>query len=163
MSHMTMTIREIKPSDNPAIEAIIKAIFPEYGLPLVGTAYEDIETTQMFESYQGDKEVYFVIEENERVVGGAGIKRLANQPNNVCELQKMYFSPEVRGKGYGKIMFNKCLRAAKVMGYEQCYLESASALKTAIHMYENNGFEHLKGPMGGTGHYSCGVWMIRDL
>jgi putative acetyltransferase len=30
-------------------------------------------------------------------------------------------------------------------------------------MYESNGFKHLTQPLGNTGHYSCGVWMIKDL
>lgn len=158
-----MTIRKIKQSDNKAVESIVKYVLPEFGLPTVGTAYEDIQTTMMYESYQGSKEVYFVLEDNGVVVGGAGIKKLAGDQNGICELQKMYFLPEARGKGYGKLMFHKCMEAAKQFGYNQCYLESASALVAAIAMYEKNGFKHLKGPLGGTGHFSCGVWMIKDL
>lgn len=156
-------IREIKPEDNPIIERIIKDIFPEFNMPLVGTAYEDEETPNMFESYQGKKEVYFVIEENGVVVGGGGIKPLRGFGDDVCELQKMYFSPSIRGKGFGKKMFDKCMQAAKDFGYKKCYLESASQLKAAIHIYEKKGFVHLDKPLGNTGHYSCGVWMIKDL
>jgi len=163
MSKETTIIRKIKQSDNRAIETIIKDIFPEFGMPLIGTAYEDLETTQMFESYQEEREVYFVIEENGLVIGGAGIKGLKNCDETICELQKMYFKPAARGKGYGKIMFEKCLKAAKELGYDKCYLESASVLEVAIRIYEKNGFKHLNEPMGGTGHFSCGVWMIKDL
>lgn len=158
-----MIIREIQPQDNLAVERIIKAIFHEFDLPLVGTAYEDQETPKMYESYQNENEVYYVLEENEEVLGGGGIKPLRDFGEDVCELQKMYFSPKVRGKGYGKLMFDKCLNAAKELGYKKCYLESASVLKTAIHIYEKNGFQHLERPLGNTGHYSCGVWMIKDL
>jgi len=163
MRNQSFTIREIQSKDNSAIESIIKAALPEFGLPTVGTAYEDIETTQMFESYQSDAEVYLVVEEQGEVLGGGGIKRLANAEDTICELQKMYLSPKARGKGYGKLLFNACIQAAKDFGYKQCYLESASVLKRAIHIYETNGFIHLKEPLGGTGHYSCGVWMIKDL
>lgn len=156
-------IREIKPEDNLAIEQIIKAIFPEFNMPKIGTAYEDKETPRMFESYQGEKEVYFVVEDNGVVVGGGGIKPLRDYEDEVCELQKMYFSPLIRGKGFGKVMFNKSMEAAKDFGYKKCYLESASQLKAAINIYENNGFIHLNKPLGNTGHYSCGVWMIKDL
>jgi len=159
----TFLIRKIKPEDNTAIEKVIKDIFPEFNMPMVGTAYEDKETPRMFESYQGEKEVYYIIEENGTVVGGGGIKPLRDFETEVCELQKMYFSPTIRGKGLGKKMFNKCMQAAKDFGYKKCYLESASQLKSAIHIYENNGFIHLDKPLGNTGHYSCGVWMIKDL
>ncbi|MBT8264981.1 MAG: GNAT family N-acetyltransferase [Bacteroidia bacterium] len=163
MSDASFLIREIEPKDNAKVEAIIKAIFPEFGMPLDGTAYADVETPRMYESYQGAKEVYFVLEENGQVVGGAGIKPLKNYEADVCELQKMYFTPSVRGKGYGRIMFNKCLDKAKALGYKKCYLESASQLKIAIQLYEKEGFKHLEQPLGFTGHYSCGVWMIKDL
>ncbi len=82
---------------------------------------------------------------------------------NVCELQKMYFAPEVRGQGFGKQMIAKCLEAAKDFRYDTCYLESASQLKAAIHVYESYGFKHRTEPLGDTGHYSCGVWMYKDL
>ena len=39
-----MVIRKIYPSDNAILEQIIKSVFIEFGLPKVGTAYEDIET-----------------------------------------------------------------------------------------------------------------------
>lgn len=158
-----MNIREIRKQDNLAIEQVIKAIFHEFDLPLVGTAYEDEETPRMYESYQQENEIYFVLEENGQVYGGGGIKPLRDYGTDVCELQKMYFAPEIRGKGYGKLMFDRCLQAAKELGYKKCYLESASVLKAAIHIYEKNGFEHLEKPLGNTGHYSCGVWMIKEL
>ena len=163
MTKNNIVIREIKADDNAHIEQIIKACFHEFDIPLTGTAYEDVETTQMFESYQNDNEVYYVIDNNGDILGGAGIKHLKDFEDDICELQKMYYSPKVRGKGLGKKMFKKCLKVAKELGYKQCYLESASQLKAAIHIYESFGFKHLEGPLGNTGHFSCGVWMIKDL
>lgn len=163
MSQDHIIIREIQPEDNPKIEAVIKGCFPEFNIPLKGTAFEDAETPLMYESYQDDKAVYFVLAAGDEILGGAGIKQLNNFEGNVCELQKMYFSSKVRGKGFGKKMFETCLQAAKNFGYETCYLESASQLKAAIHIYEEFGFEHRTEPLGGTGHYSCGVWMTKTL
>jgi len=158
-----MIIREIQLKDNAQIEKVIKQTFLEVGLPLIGTAYEDKETTMMYESYRAEKEIYFVIEVDGEILGGAGIKHLKNFEEDVCELQKMYFSFKIRGKGYGKLIFEKCLQSAKELGYNKCYLESASILKTAVHIYEKYGFKHLEKPLGSTGHYSCGVWMIKKL
>ena len=156
-------IREIAPQDNPQIEAVIRGCFHEFEIPLEGTAYSDAETPRMYESYQSNNDIYYVIEENGIVLGGGGIKPLKDFESDVCEVQKMYFSPKIRGKGYGKLMFDKCLKVAKELGYKQCYLESASQLKAAIHIYESYGFKHLDGALGNTGHYSCGVWMKKDL
>ena len=163
MSDPSYSIREIRPEDNACLEKIIRAIFHEFGLPLTGTAFEDKETKNMYESYADDNEMYFVIERDGKVYGGAGIKPLKDIDSAICELQKMYFSPEIRGKGLGKKLFHMCLDWAKSKGYEKCYLESASELKTAVKMYESNGFEYLDGPLGNTGHFSCGIWMIKTL
>lgn len=163
MSKDTIVIREIQPKDNKELEQVIRACFHEFKIPLEGTAYSDAETPRMYESYQNDNDVYYVLECNGEILGGAGIKPLKDFEADVCEIQKMYFSPKVRGQGYGKMLFNKCLQTAKVLGYKKCYLESASQLKAAIHIYESYGFSHLAKAMGNTGHYSCGVWMIKDL
>tara|TARA_R110000868_G_scaffold67368_1_gene200092 strand:- start:33859 stop:34350 length:492 start_codon:yes stop_codon:yes gene_type:complete len=156
-------VREIQPQDNAQMEEVIRACFHEFKIPLKGTAYEDKETPNMFESYQNQNDIYFVIDADGEVLGGGGVKPLKDFEADVCEIQKMYFSPKVRGKGYGKLLFEKCLKEAKNLGYKKCYLESASQLKAAIHIYESYGFKHLDGPLGNTGHFSCGIWMIRDL
>jgi putative acetyltransferase len=158
-----MIIREIQQKDNKEAAIYIRAAFPEFKMALVGTAYEDPETDAMFEAYQGEGEVYFVIEEDGEVVGGAGIKLLRDNKDNVCELQKMYFLAKTRGKGYGKLLFAKCLEAAKDFGYNQCYLESSPLFKAAIHIYESFGFKHLEKSLGNTGHYSCDIWMLKEL
>lgn len=158
-----MRIREIKIEDNSQIELVIKSTFKELGLPLEGTAYEDKETTRMFESYQEEKSIYFVVEEDGKVKGGGGIKSLSITDNTVCELQKMYFSNELRGKGYGQKLLSICLDAAQKMGYTHCYLETLWELKKAIKLYIKNDFKELKRPMGYTGHTSCGVWMLKTI
>jgi putative acetyltransferase len=158
-----MIIREIEQCDNSAIEQIIKATLQEFELPMLGTVYEDQEIIKMYESYQSENEIYYVIENEGKIVGGGGIKQLKDFDDDVCELQKMYLLPKARGKGYGNLLFNKCLDAAKQKGYKRCYLESASQLKVAIQIYEKAGFKHLDKPLGNTGHFSCGVWMIKDL
>ena len=163
MSKDTIVIREIQPQDNVQLEQVIRGCFHEFKIPLEGTAYEDEETPRMFESYQNDDDVYFVIDNNGEILGGAGIKPLKDFDESICELQKMYFSPKVRGRGLGRQMFETCLKAAKDLGYKKCYLESASQLKAAIHIYESYDFQHLDAALGNTGHYSCGVWMIKDL
>ena len=158
-----MRIREIKIEDNSQIDLVIKSTFKELGLPLKGTAYEDKETTRMFESYQEEKSIYFVIEDDGEVKGGGGIKSLSITDNSVCELQKMYFSNDIRGKGYGQKLISICLDAAQKMGYTHCYLETLCELKKAIKLYKKNDFKELKRPMGYTGHTSCGVWMLKTI
>lgn len=160
---MTYRIRPIIKEDNPTLARIIRSVLIELGVPKVGTAYEDASLDQMFETYQTERSAYFVIEENGKVIGGGGIAPLENYHGNVCELQKMYFLPIARGRKIGTRLIDHCLQVAKDFGYEGCYLETMSYMVAAQKLYKKYGFELLDGPMGDTGHYSCGVHMIKPL
>ena len=159
----TIVIREIELKDNPKIAQAIRSVLTEYGVPKVGTAYEDKALDCMTETYNQDKMTYFVVAKGDDILGGAGISPLDNYEGNVCELQKMYFMSEARGKGLGSQMMAKCLEFAKQSGFKQCYLETLPYMVEARKLYRKVGFESLDKPLGNTGHYSCTEWMIKDL
>lgn len=156
-------IREITLEDNPHIAKVIRDVLIEFGVPKVGTAYEDEALDCMFETYNTNQSAYFVIESDKRIIGGAGIAPLANFDKKTCELQKMYFLPEARGKGLGSQMMDQCLSKAKTFGYKQCYLETMPYMDAARNLYRKSGFEDLEAPLGNTGHYSCSKWMLKKL
>ena len=157
------TIREIQQKDNQAIAKIVRDVLMELGAPKVGTAYADPNLDFLFETYQNPKTKYFIVENNGKVIGGAGIAVLENNNSNICELQKMYFLPEARGLGLGTKLMGKCLKIAKDFGFEKCYLETMPYMEDAQKLYKKVGFENLDEPMGNTGHTSCPVWMIKKL
>ena len=156
-------IREIKPADNVAISKVIRSVILEMGAPKIGTAYEDKATDIMFETYQKKNVAYFVLEHKNEVIGGAGIAKLDNCEDNICELQKMYFLPIARGKGLGTNLISRCLEKAKSFGFESCYLETMPYMLAARKLYAKNGFINLEAPLGNTGHYSCNVWMLKKI
>lgn len=159
----TPIIRPLEKKDNPHIATVIRSVLIDLGVAKVGTAYADVALDCMFETYQKDCAMYFVVEENGAIIGGAGIAQLDNYDGNVCELQKMYFLPEARGKGVGTAMMNRCLEFAKTHMFEQCYIETMPYMKAAQKLYERSGFKYIDGPMGDTGHYSCPVHMLKEL
>ena len=158
-----MHIREIQQSDNPEVAAVIRKVFISDDYPKTGTAFEDPQLEYMFETYQQPNSAYFVIEVEGRIVGGAGIGPLQNSDENICELQKMYFLEEVRGKGWGTLMIQKCLEKAIAFGFEKCYLETLPEMLSAQNLYQKVGFNYLDSALGSTGHTSCPVWMIKVL
>ncbi len=163
MTHNNFKIREIQPEDNPKIAKAIRDVLIEFGVPKVGTAYADKILDTLFEAYQFNKAIYYIIEKDGEIFGGAGIKQLDNFSGNVCELQKMYFSPDARGIGFGSKMMGICLQKAKEFGFEKCYLETLPYMEDARKLYRKVGFKDLNAPMGDTGHYSCNLWMLKDL
>ncbi len=163
MTHNNFKIREIQIEDNPKIAKAIRDVLIEFGVPKVGTAYADKILDTLFEAYQFEKTIYYIIEKDGEIFGGAGIKQLDNFSGNICELQKMYFLPEARGIGFGSKMMKICLQKAKEFGFEHCYLETLPYMEDARKLYRKVGFKDLDKPMGDTGHYSCNLWMLKDL
>lgn len=158
-----VSIREVKEEDNAALAKVIRRVLIDIGVPKVGTAYADPELDFMYQAYQIDRSAYFIIEEDGVVLGGAGIAPLAGEDPTVCELQKMYFLVQARGRGLGQQIINHCLAYAKAQNFKLCYLETLPYMKAAQKLYLRTGFTYINGPMGNTGHTSCNVWLTKAL
>ena len=156
-------IRNIQPADNPVIAKIIRSSLTEFGVNKPGTVYTDESTDHLYELFQKEKSIYYVAEQEETLLGGAGIFPSDGLPENVCELVKMYLKKEVRGQGLGKELIDRCLDFAASAGYSKVYLETFPELGRAVNVYEKYGFKYLQGPMGNTGHFGCNVWMLKEL
>lgn len=156
-------IREIQPNDNEAVAKVIRDVLIEHNVPKVGTAYADPSLNFMFENYSEEKSAYFVVENKGKIIGGAGIAPLEKGPDEICELQKMYFLPEARGLGLGVKLMEVCLEKARQFEFKKCYLETMPYMTNAQNLYKKSGFEYLEKPLGNTGHNACPVWMLKDL
>lgn len=158
-----MEIRSVQASENKEVAKVLRSVLIEMGVPQKGTAYEDPELDAMYETYQQPRAVYYLIIESEQILGGAGIAPLKGGNPSVCELQKMYFSPKARGKGYGYQMIQKCLAFAKEHEFDLCYIETMPNMEAAQLLYKRVGFDYIENPMGNTGHTSCPIWMTKSL
>lgn len=156
-------IREIQKADNVAIAQVIRDVLIEHNVPKVGTAYADPSLDFMFENYSEEKAAYFVVENEGKIIGGAGIASLENGPKEICELQKMYFLSEARGFGLGVKLMEVCLEKARQFEFEKCYLETMPYMTNAQNLYKKSGFQYLDKPLGNTGHNACPVWMLKEL
>lgn len=158
-------IRPITPADNPAIAAVVRAVSAEYGLTAdKGYGVADPNLDFLHETYLGERSRYWVIEGPDgSILGGGGIAPLAGEEGQVCELQKMYFMPSLRGLGLGRRLVLQALDEARSLGYQRCYLETTAVLREATALYESLGFEHLPGPLGSTGHDACEICMVLAL
>ena len=156
-------IRNIEPSDNIAIAAVIRNALAEFGANKPGTVFFDPTTDHLFELFKAPGSVYFVAEKNGIILGGCGIFPTEALPENTCELVKLYLDKAVRGTGLGKALLLKAMDWAKNNGYEQVYLESMPELSKAVSIYEKVGFEKLNRALGNSGHCGCDIWMLKKL
>lgn len=153
----------MRASDNSAVAAIIRQVMTEFGAVGCGYSINDPEVDDMFSAYDSARAAFYVVEKNGAVLGCAGYAQLSGADDKTCELRKMYFLPEARGTGLGSQMMNLCLQEARNDGFTRCYLETVDDMSAARKAYEKHGFKYLDGPMGATGHSSCGIWMLLEL
>lgn len=155
--------RRAEAHDEGALAAVIREVMPTFGASGPGFAITDPEVDHLATAYGAARHVYFVVEQDGVVVGGAGIGPLAAGEPTVCELRKMYLLPRARGAGLGERLLRQCLVAARGFGYSTCYLETLTTMHAAMRLYERLGFERLGGPLGRTGHTGCDRFYALDL
>jgi len=156
-------IRLVRQSDNHILARVLREVLIEMNVPKQGTAFADPELDANYNAYSVEKANYWVVCLGNHIKGGAGIAPLHDGPSGYCELQKMYFLPDARGKGLGNQMIQKCLTKAKSYGFTDCYLETMPNMIDAQKLYKKWGFTYIDHPLGNTGHCSCPVWMVKSL
>lgn len=167
-----VAMRPITAADDRELARLLRAVLREHGLDRAGFAFVDPELDSMSAAYTAPNARYLVAEVVDgsagapargTLVAGGGVAPLAGGPQGVCELQKLYLAAEVRGQGLGQAMLDRCLAAAKTLGFHACYLESAGHLTAAQRLFKRNGFEALPEPLGSTGHGACDRFYLRPL
>lgn len=136
--HSGITYRRATNADREAVRAIVHSVLEEYGLkPAPGTTDADIEDIESFYDARGG--LFEVLVD----AGGTvlGTVALAQHSEGVAELRKMYFLPELRGRGLGRATLTRMIAQAAAMGYVGMYLETASSMREAISLYESAGFK----------------------
>ncbi|MEM1308722.1 MAG: GNAT family N-acetyltransferase [Cyanobacteria bacterium P01_H01_bin.153] len=158
---MTFAIREIRSADNPQIAGIIRQVLAEFGANCSGFVWADPELDHLSQAYTAPNAIYYVVTVADNVVGGGGIAPFPCIHKEVCELQKMYLLPSLRGQGVGKDLMQKLLATAVAYQYQGCYLETFHKMHAAMHLYQKFGFEPVDKPLGNSGHSGCDRFFIR--
>ena len=156
-------IRRMEQVDNASLAKIIRDTLTEFGANHPGTVYYDETTDHLFDVFQHPLSYYFIATMDGVVMGGGGIYPTDGLPESTCELVKMYLLPAARGRGLGKMIIDRCLVKAQEKGFKNVYLETMPELQQAIKVYEKFGFKNLNGPLGNSGHFGCGKWMLKTF
>ena len=65
-------IRQVCKNDNLNLSSVIREVLIEIGVPKKGTAYSDPQLDFMFQAYNKKRSIYYVVENNGKIYGGAG-------------------------------------------------------------------------------------------
>ncbi len=158
----TYVIRPICQQDDAAVEGVIRSCLIEYGANHPGTAWADPDLGRFSQIYGTPGKAYWVAQDEcGTVVGGVGIGPLPGA-EGICELQKMYCLPTVRGSGVAHRLMETALAYARA-SYRGVYLETLENMTRAQRFYARYGFRRLPGPLVQTGHFACDVCCLLEL
>lgn len=131
-------IRDWQPRDRQAAVNLIGSVLAEYGLGWEPDA-TDRDVVDVEGSYHATGGEFWVVETGARVVGTAAYYPI-DRGNNAVELRKMYLLPEARGQGLGRHLLAVAEAAISSNGFSEIWLETATVLKEACQLYEQNGY-----------------------
>jgi len=163
MNTSSITFRRIEKKDNKEIADLIRAVFREFKIDRPGTVYFDPTTDDLYNLFRKPGSVYWIAGSAGKIIGGCGIYPTPGLPAGFAELVKLYLSSSERGKGIGRQLLERSIDSARMLGYNNLYLESLPELNMAISLYEKAGFHLVPGPLGNSGHFGCDIWMVKDL
>jgi putative acetyltransferase len=156
-------IRRLQQSDVHQLLGLIRGAYQEFGLETRAASPLEPNDYAILDVYRHRRSAYFVAVAGNDVLGGAGIFPLVNESWGTCELQRMYLTPQHRGRGIGQDLLDVCLATARSLDFERCYAEIVSAMATAIALYQRNGFRRLPAPIGNTSHNHNDFWLMLSM
>ncbi|HVX01077.1 MAG TPA: GNAT family N-acetyltransferase, partial [Candidatus Babeliaceae bacterium] len=91
------------------------------------------------QTYTDNRGAFYTMMLGDTVIGMGAVKYLNTE---TCELKRMFFSREYRGKGLGSRMINFLLEQAKILGYKSMRLEvdRPEVQEAAVSLYKKVGF-----------------------
>jgi putative acetyltransferase len=135
---MNIQIRSASNKDCERVKSLIYNVLQEYGLQPEPSG-TDIDLNDIEENYINRGGIFELIEdENGNLLGTVGLYPMNEK---TVELRKMYFSKDLRGQGVGTQTLQRMIEKATELGFTRIYLETATPLKEAIHLYEKFGFK----------------------
>ncbi len=142
----TIQIRDARPSDREAIEAVTLLAYQEYSLlmPNHWDAYRESIVATLADVRPAQQ---IVAEQQDRIIAtvllypvGLGVTAAAETPDTAPEVRLLAVHPEARGSGVGAALMNECIRRARQSGATALHLHTSDVMRAGIRLYERMGF-----------------------
>ncbi|MEL6158049.1 MAG: GNAT family N-acetyltransferase [Cyanobacteria bacterium J06627_32] len=139
-------IRDWVVGDRDAAASVVKTVLEEYGLgwevSCGGCSDQDAVEVEKYYLQTGGE--FWVVERQGEIVGTGGYYPI-ERGDKAVEIRKMYLLPAARGQGLGRFLLGKLEQAAAQKGFAEIWVETATALKEAVRLYERNGYSPKSG------------------
>ena len=125
----------------PADLLTVRALFQEYAASLdVDLAFQqfDKELADLPGKYAPPGGGIWLATESSEVAGCIAFRPLFAA---TCEMKRLFVRSTFRGRGVGKLLVERVLRAAAEAGYKRICLDTLPSMTSAIELYQSLGFE----------------------
>ena len=137
---MSLNLRTLTADDSKEI-AHVRQFFRNYaGWLGVDLSFQnfDEEMASLPGAYAAPSGRLFYIENNGQPAGCVGIRPFSE---GVCEMKRLYVEPSQRGFGIGRELALAGIKAAKALGYRKILLDTLPAMRIAVKLYRELGFQ----------------------
>jgi GNAT superfamily N-acetyltransferase len=146
-----ITVREARPADRAAIEAIPLAAYEQYAAVVPAPLWETYRQNIVATLADAKPAAQIVAEEEGVLVGsvllypagedmgapGRGTAMMLTWP----EVRLLAVAPAARGRGVGRRLMKECIRRARAAGAMALTLHTTDMMRVAMQLYERMGFE----------------------
>jgi N-acetylglutamate synthase-like GNAT family acetyltransferase len=132
-----MQIRKFAEADGVKVKELILSIL-EKEYPFDRKAYPDTDLENIGATYGGPQDTFFVIEDGNRIIATAGIKK---DTRDTALLRRVFVDPGERRKGYGSKLLDGAVKFCREAGYKQLVFRATGKMTQAIELCKKNGFK----------------------
>lgn len=145
-----MQVRKFSQKDGEGVKNLIISILTkEY--PFDKSVYEDSDIANIGKTYGGKRDVFFVIDAENDVIGTVGVKE---DSKDTALLRRLFVKPAFRRKGYGVLLLSKAINHCKKNNYRHVVFRATGRMAQAINLLKKTGFREIeKVDLGGFAIY----------
>lgn len=134
------TLRIFTKADSEGVKELILSILTkEY--PFDKSAYSDSDLDKIYEVYGGEKDSFFVMEEDGLIVGTVGVKE---DIDDSALLRRLFVDIKHRKKGYGSELLDDAISFCRDKGYKRVYFRCTDRMKDAMNLCMRKGFKEIE-------------------
>jgi predicted N-acetyltransferase YhbS len=145
---MNVLVRDARPDDRAAIEAVTLAAYTEYAAPM--RELWDLYRANIVSTLADVEPAEQLVAEADGVVLGAVLLYPAGHVVTIPdgsqlalrapEIRLLAVAPAARGRGVGAALVRECVRRARLAGAAEVTLHTTDLMRAARRLYERHGF-----------------------
>ena len=130
-------IRRALAADEKAVVSILQEYYDAAGVVVRDDARDIHE-------YLSGRGGFWLASIGKEIVGCVAMRPLDNIGAHVCEVKRLYVSPDQRNRGIADRLYSELEAFALSHNVRSIYLDTTDGMRAAIHFYERHGFEYCK-------------------